>query len=199
MEVKLESLIEKIKSEGVEGAQKESQEIVAQAKQEAADIVAKANKHAEDIVAKAEAKAQQFQENSELAIQQAARDGELLFKGKITDLFDSVFKRETKTALSPDFMKQMILKIVDEWKGSDVEVTVNDADQAQLEQVLLSGLAEDVKKGISIKPSSNVSGGFQIGVKDENVYYDFTDDSVAAILKSSLNPRLQEILGKKNG
>ena len=199
MEVKLESLIEKIKSEGVEGAQKESQEIVAQAKQEAADIVAKANKDAEDIVAKAEAKAQQFQANSELAIQQAARDGELLFKGKITDLFDGVFKRKVNATLSADFMKEMILKIVDEWKGSDVKVTINDSDQDKLEQVLLSGLAEDVKKGVSIKPSSNVSGGFQIGVKDENVYYDFTDDSVAAILKSFLNTRLQEILGKKNG
>ena len=39
MEVKLESLIEKIKSEGVEGAQKESQEIVDKGKQEAAEIV----------------------------------------------------------------------------------------------------------------------------------------------------------------
>jgi V/A-type H+/Na+-transporting ATPase subunit E len=199
MEVKLESLIEKIKSEGVEGAQKESQEIVDKGKQEAAEIVAKANKDAEELVAKAEAKAQQFQVNSELAIQQAARDGELLFKGKITDLFDAVFKRTVNSTLAPDFMKEMILKIVDEWKGSDVEVTVNDADQSNLEQVLFAGLAEDVKKGITIKPSSNVAGGFQIGVKEENVYYDFSDDSIAAILKSFLNTRLQEILGKKNG
>jgi V/A-type H+-transporting ATPase subunit E len=199
MEVKLDSLIEKIKSEGVEGAQKQSSEIIEKAKNDAADIVAHAEKEAADIVAKAEAKAKQFQANSELAIQQAARDGELLFKSKITNLFDDVFKRETKTTLSPDFMKEMILKIVDQWKGSEVEVTVNEADQAQLEAVLLAGLSEDVKKGISIKPSSNVSGGFQIGVKDENVYYDFTDDSLAAILKSFLNPKLNEILGAKNG
>lgn len=199
MEVKLESLIEKIKLEGVEGAQKESQEIVEKAKQEAADIIAKANKDAEDISAKAETKAKQFQANSELAIQQAARDGELFFKGKITDLFDAVFKRKVKSTLTPDFMKEMIIKIVDEWKGANVEVTVNDADLSKLEEVLLSGLAEDVKKGVTLKPSSNVAGGFQIGVKDENVYYDFTDDSIAAILKSFLNTRLQEILGAKNG
>ena len=199
MEVKLDSLIEKIKSEGVEGAQKESSEIIEKAKQKAADIVAKANKDADDIVAKGEAKAQQFQVNSELAIQQAARDGELLFKGKITDLFDAVFKRKVKSTLTPDFMKEMVLKIVDAWKGSSVEVTVNDAESAILEDVLFTGLAEDVKQGVTIKPSSNVSGGFQVGMKDENVYYDFTDDSVAAILKSSLNSRLNEILGQKNG
>lgn len=199
MEVKLDSLIEKIKSEGVEGAQKESSEIIEKAKKEAADIVAQAKKEAEDIEAKAQAKAQQFQSNSELAIQQAARDGELLFKSKITDLFDSVFKRETNATLKPDFMKDMILKIVDQWEGSAVDVTVNEADLAQLEAVLMDGLSDDVKKGITIKPSSNVAGGFRIGVKDENVYYDFTDDSLAAILKSFLNPKLNEILGAKNG
>lgn len=199
MEVKLDSLIEKIKSEGIESAQKESNEIIEKARQAAADIVAKANKEAEDIKAKAEARAQAFQANAELAIQQAARDGELLFKSKITHLFDAVFKREVKSTLKPDFMKAMILKIVDEWKGAAAAITVNDADRDKLEHVLFAGLAEDVKKGITIKPSSNVSGGFQIGVQDENVYYDFTDESVAAILKSFLNPKLNEILGKKNG
>ena len=199
MEVKLDSLIEKIKSEGVESAQKESNEIIEKANQKAADIVAKAKKEGEAIETKAEAKAKQFQENAELAIQQAARDGELAFKSRITDLFDAVFKREVKSALTPDFMKEMILKIVSEWKDSDVQVTVSETESAKLQDVLFAGLAEDVKKGITIRPSSAVAGGFQIGVKDENVYYDFTDDSFAAILKSFLNPRLNEILGKKNG
>ncbi len=199
MEVKLDSLIEKLRAEGVEGAQNESNEIIEKAKADAADIVAKAKKEAKDIEDKAESKAKQFQANAELAIQQAARDGELLFKSKITNLFDAVFKRETKATLSPEFMKEMILKIVDEWKNAQADVTVNENDQAQLEQILFAGLAEDVKKGITIKPSSAVSGGFQIGVKNENVYYDFTDDSIAAILKSFLNPKLNEILGAKNG
>jgi V/A-type H+-transporting ATPase subunit E len=199
MEVKLDSLIEKIKSEGVEGAQKESNEIIEKAKKDAADIVAKAKKEAEEMAAKAEAKAKDFQVNAELAIQQAARDGELLFKGKITALFDAVFKRQVKSALTPDFMKEMILKIIADWKEPKVEVTVSEGDQAKLEKILFDEIKEDVKKGIMIKPSSNVEAGFQIGLQNENVYYDFTDDSIAAILKSFLNPRLNEILGKKNG
>lgn len=199
MEVKLDSLIEKIKSEGVEGAQRASNEIIEKAKKDAAEIVAKAKKEAEEAMAKAEAKAKAFQTNSELAIRQAARDGELLFKGRITALFDAVFKRQTQSALTPDFMKEMILKIVADWKKPNVEVTVSEDEAAKLEKVLFAGLAEDVKKGITIKPSSNVAGGFQIGLRGENVYYDFTDDTIAAIFKSFLNPRLNEILGKKNG
>ena len=199
MEVKLENLIEKIKSEGVMGAQKESDEIVNKAKKEAEEIVANAKKEAEEIVSKGEAKAQQFQANAELAIQQAARDGELLFKSRITELFDRVFKRSVQTTVSPEFMKEMILKIVDEWKKGQAEITVSDQEKDKLQHVLFSGLQEEVKKGISLKPSSNISGGFQIGIKDENVYYDFSDESLADILKSFLNPRLNEILSKKNG
>jgi vacuolar-type H+-ATPase subunit E/Vma4 len=86
-------------------------------------------------------------------------------------------------------MKEMILKIIDDWEKGDVEVTVNEADQAALETVLFTGLAEDVKQGLIIKTGSNVAGGFRIGMKDENVYYDFTDDSIAAILKSFLNKK----------
>ena len=199
MEVKLDSLIEKIKSEGVEGAQKESHEIIEKAKKEAAEIVTKAKKEADEFAAKSEAKAKAFQANAELAIQQAARDGELLFKSRINSLFDAIFKREVKSTLTPDFMKEMILKIVENWQASNIEVTASETDKAQLEKVLFAGLAEEVKKGITIKPSSNVAGGFQIGLKNENVYYDYTDASFAAILKSFLNPRLNEILGKKNG
>jgi len=199
MEVKLENLIEKIKAEGIEGAQKESNEIIEKAKKEAEDIIAKAKAEASDIIAKAETNAKSFQANSELAIQQAARDGELLFKSRIIELFDNVFKHKVKSTLTPDFMKEMILKLVDEWKDADVQVTVSEEEKAMLETVLFEGLAEEVKKGITITPSSNVTGGFQIGLKGENVYYDFTDASVAAILKSFLNTRLHEILGKKNG
>ena len=200
MEVKLENLIEKLKSEGVEGAQKESDEIIAKAKNEAESIIANAKKNAEEIVAKAEAKAQQFQQNSELAVQQAARDGELFFKGKINELFDKVFKREVKAALTPDFMKEMILKIVDAWKAqTEVELVASEEDATKLQQLLFSGLHEDLKDGVLIKGGGDIRGGFKIGIKDENVYYDFSDESIAEVLKSFLNPRLNEILGKKNG
>jgi len=200
MEVKLENLIEKLKSEGVEGAQREANEIIEKAKSEADAIIAKAKKDAEDIVAKAETKAQQFQQNSELAIKQAARDGELYFKGKINDLFDKVFKREAKAALAPDLMKEMILKIVDGWKSdANIELVASDEDAKKLQDLLFASLKEELKDGVLIKGSSDIQGGFKIGMKDENVYYDFSDESLAEVLKSFLNPRLNEILGKKNG
>jgi len=200
MEVKLENLIERIKSEGVEGAQKQAAEIIADAEKKAAEITAKAEKQAEEIIAKADISAKQFQQNSELAVRQAARDGELLFKSRIIALFDTVFKHEVKKTLQPEFLKEMILKVVESWKaGSKIEILANKADIEKLEALLFAGVKKELQQGIKIQASKSISGGFQIGLKDENVYYDYTDESIAEILKSFLNPRLNELLGKKNG
>lgn len=200
MEVKLESLIEKIKSEGVEGAQKQSDEILQKANDEADKIIKNAHKEAKEIVAKAEIQAKQFQENAELAIKQAARDGELLFKKRLSELFDNVFKRHVGAALDSGFLNELILKIVDKWsEKSSFEITISKDDKKELENLLFSGLKKDVKDSITLKVSSDISKGFRIGVKGENVYYDFSDESIAELLRSYLNPRINEILGTKNG
>ncbi|RPI00789.1 MAG: hypothetical protein EHM72_08265 [Calditrichaeota bacterium] len=200
MEVKLENLIERLKSEGVEGAQKQADEIIKTAQKQAEEILNKANKQAEDMILKSEVQARQYQENAELALRQAARDGELLFKNRLTALFDSVFKREVKTALQPDFLKQMILKLAEGWKaGSDIEVLANEADVQKLEALLFAGLKKEAASGISFRISNDITAGFQIGIKNENIYYDFSDEGISDLLKTFLNPRLNEILGRKNG
>ena len=199
MEVKLENLIERLKSEGVEGAQKRAAEIIAEAEKKAAEITAAADKRAQEIVAKAEQNARQFQQNSELAVRQAARDGELLFKSRIIALLDAVFKRQVKEALQPEVLKEMILRVVENWKSGDVKVLVSEADAANLETLLFSALKNELKGGVNLQVSRNIAGGFQIGLKDQNVFYDFTDESIAEVLKSFLNQRLNELLSSKNG
>ncbi len=200
MEVKLENLIERLKSEGVEGAQKRAAEIIADAEKRAAEITAAAEKRAQEMLAKAEAEAEQFRKNSELAVRQAARDGELLFKSRVLALLDSIFKHQVKQALQPEVLKELILKVVEKWAADGkAQVLVSEADAEKLEALLFSGLSEALKKGITLQPSRFVSGGFQIGLQNGNVYYDFTDESLFEVLRSFLNPRLNELLSKKNG
>ena len=58
------------------------------------------------------------------------------------------------------------------------------------------GAEEDAKKGVTLKVSPDVANGFRIGVKGSDVYYDFSDDAIAAVLKSLINPNLKAILDK---
>ena len=200
MDVKLENLIEKIKKEGVEDAQRKADEILKKAEKEAASIVEDARKEAEKIQKEAERKIGQFQKNSELALQQANRDAQLLLKEKLMAMFDRVFKREVSGTLTHDFVKELILNIVKTWaKKSEVEIEVNEKDKKKLEKLMFEGISKDLKDAILVKPSPDMEHGFRVGMKGEDVYYDFSDESIAEMLKGFLNPRLNDILDGKNG
>jgi len=197
MEVKLENLIEKIRKEGIEEAQQNADQIIKEAKQKAASLVDQAKKESEKIVADGKTQVDQYKATAEIDLKQSARNFELLLKEKINSLFDNVFKRQVADELKPDFLKAMILKIVEHWaKESKAEIVLNEKDKNQLEKVLFSGVKDDLKKTINIRVSSDIANGFRIGLKGDQVYYDFSDESIADVLKSLINPKLKEILEK---
>lgn len=197
MEVKLENLIEKIRKEGIEEAQQNADQIIKEAKQKAASLVDQAKKESEKIVADGKTQVDQYKATAEIDLKQSARNFELLLKEKINSLFDNVFKRQVADELKPDFLKAMILKIVEHWaKESKAEIVLNEKDKNQLEKVLFSGVKDDLKKTINIRVSSDIANGFRIGLKGDQVYYDFSDESIAEVLKSLINPKLKEILEK---
>ncbi|OQX95275.1 hypothetical protein B6I21_06275 [candidate division KSB1 bacterium 4572_119] len=198
MDVKLDSLIEKIKKEGIEAGQKSADEILAEAKKKAAGIVGDAKKEADKIISDGKKQAGQFRTNAEADIQQAARNAELLLKERINSIFDNVFKKEVADSLKPDFLTGLIQGIVDSWaKDSKADVVVNEKDKKQLESLLFKGLKKQLKDSITIRVSNDISSGFKIGLKDEQVYYDFSDDAISEFIKSLINPKLKEILDKK--
>lgn len=201
MEVKLESLIEKIKKEGIEEARQTSEQIVAQAQQQAAATVAQAKEEAARIIAQGKAEAERFRRNAELALQQAARDTLLSLKERISELFDRVFKQEVAQTLSPEFLSQLIQNLVSQWaRDGAAEVVVSAEDKEKLQALLFSGLRQQLRDGLVLRVGDSVRKGFRIGLRGEDVYYDFTEESIAEVLKSFLNPTLQALLnGQNNG
>ena len=74
MAEELQSLLEKIQSDGIARAEAERDAVVAKAGKEAQEIVARAKQEAEAILAAAAAEAQSIQKRAESTIRQAARD-----------------------------------------------------------------------------------------------------------------------------
>ena len=197
MDVKLDSLIEKIKKEGIEEAQQTSDEIVKEAKQKASSIIDEAKKEAIIINENGKRDAERFRENAEADLKQAVRNAELLLKEKISALFNRVFKKQVGIALTPDFLKELILNITGSWaKDGKADIVLNNDDIEKLEKLLFNGLQDEIKDTITLKVSSEVSKGFRVGLKGEQVYYDFSDEAIADVLKSLINPKLKEILDK---
>ncbi len=200
MEVQLDGLIERLRKDGIEEGKEKASQIVREAEQRAAQIVADAQEKAQGILAEAEKQAARFKANGELALKYALRDAELLLKSRVTELFDRVFRRRVVETLTPDCLKELIGKLVDAWsKNAEVEVALHPRDVERLEAVLFQGLRESLKDTVVLKPAPEIAAGFRIGLKGDDVYYDFTDESIAETLRRFINPRLREILDGKDG
>ena len=195
VEAKLENLIEKIKLEGVQEAKKQSDEIIAKAKEEASSIVITAKNEAEKIVENAKIESEKFRKNAESAIQQGARDVVLVLKEKIRDLFDRVFKMQISDVLSQEFLKDNIVKIIENWsQKQDLEILVSTEDQKNLMNLVFSAIRDELKDSLLLKADNRIHKGFRIGVKGEDVFYDLTDDGILEFLKQYVSTGVSEIL-----
>jgi V/A-type H+-transporting ATPase subunit E len=199
MDIQLKELIDKIKTEGVAEAEGKADQIITNANNQANEILEQAKKEASDMLAKAKAEKQQMEDSGKEALKQAGRDLILWIKGDITSIFDSLIKREVSSALSQDFIAEMILLIIREWTGKktdQIDILLSKEDSNKLEQALLSKLSSEFKKGVTIKPHPGIKSGFRIAEKNGDAYYDFTDEGIAESLIQHLNPILGDIITK---
>lgn len=196
MESKLEHLIEKIKSDGIDEARKAADEILARARSEADQILAQAREEADRIISESEKRAQKTLAGGEAALRQAARDAVLTTREQMTSLLDRIFKREIANALDPDFLKELIARAADHF-DSDVEVLVGEKDRASLKDFVLARSRDGLEPTVTFKVDGGISRGFRIGLKDGDVHYDFTDASILEFLSEFLNPAIREILDKE--
>ncbi|MFH1504323.1 MAG: V-type ATP synthase subunit E family protein [Candidatus Omnitrophota bacterium] len=202
MDIKLESLIERIKQDGVEEAKNASEKIIEDAEKKAQVIINKAQAQAQGIVKSSEEEAERLKNNASAAIKQAGRDMVLAARVGLGQLFDSVFKDSISETLTPDFMEKMLTKIIENWlvEGKEhFEVYASREDGKKLKELIISGLGKKAQERLEVKINSDISGGFRIGLKDKNFYYDFTDQSILEALKSFLTPVISAMLNTNNG
>jgi len=197
MEMQLSSLIEKIKKDGIEEANKKSREVIGQAEEREKAILRQAEDKAAFVIKSAEDQAAKLQDNSHKAIAQAVRDALLSLKEEIRNIFESILKKEVQRSLSDELIKELVIRIADTWlkdKDSGLEISLSPQDKKRLEALLLSGIKKELVQGITFKASPNINKGLYIGIKDENFHYDFTDEAILEILKEQLRPFIVKML-----
>ncbi len=200
MEANLENLIDKIKADGIQEAEKEAEEKIERAEKRAQEIIGEAEQEAEEIVKKAEREVEQLRESGEEALKQAQRDTILVTKERITDLLDKIFKAEISETLTPEFTQELILKVVEALgEGENYEISVSEEDRDKLVEMLFGEAQAEVDdERIDLLPEREVSQGIRVSVKGEDVYYDLTDEGLANYLNEFLNPAIQKVLESKD-
>jgi len=195
----LNDLIQKIKSEGIQEAEKKSEEIVKEAKLTAAKILNAAWHNANAITGKAEEEVRMKERMSKTALEQAARDIILRIRESLTEIFDSLMKRDFQDVLSGKTLEAVLMKLIEGWqrdKSGDLnlELFLNESDRKNLLEGFLSRLQDEIRAGIELKVHPNIERGFRIGMKGSHVSYDFTDEGIAEVLSEYLNPKFYKFL-----
>ena len=195
----LNDLIQKIKSEGIEEAEKESEEIIKEARLTVSKILDNARQDAEAIIKKAEEEVRKREGIGKMALEQAARDIILSIRTSLTEIFDSLIKREYQTVLSGKTLETVLIKLIEGWQKDEmgelnIELLLSESDRNALLEGFLSKLNEEIKTGIELKAHPNIEKGFRVGVKGSHVYHDFTDEGLAEVLAEYLNPRFYKFI-----
>jgi V/A-type H+-transporting ATPase subunit E len=197
MDVQLQELIDKIKSEGIKTAEQESARVLKEAQHKANDIIAGAHKDASGIIAKAKEEAHRFEQTAKEAVRQAGRNTILSLRTRVTEFFEAVIAEETKQAYTPKVLEEAIVSLIKAWNKAQIpnlQVLLSSSDLKKIAKQLRSRLAAELKKGVELKPFPELQAGFRIAMKDGSAYYNFTDQGIAEILAEYLNPQIAEIV-----
>ena len=199
MAEELQNLIERIKKEGVENAQKQAEAIVSKANTQATDLVKAAQEKAEAILKKAQSDTEVYTERSIKTLEQAARDVLISVGHGVERLFNNIIEQSLTENLTPEELMKMIVAMVKAYTEqgmteSHVDVLVSPNDQEKIKKLYMSKYRDILGKGVEIRSDDDIIKGFKISLKDGQVYHDFTLESIADVLSSFIQPKIAEIV-----
>ncbi|WKC77681.1 V-type ATP synthase subunit E [Borreliella turdi] len=196
MQFEVKDLINKIKKDGLEEAERVSNNIISKAKKEAKEIVSRAEESARVLKVKLEKEVDDYKRHALEASRQAIRDLIIGVEKNLKSLFENTLKDNVAEVFSDNnFLAELIIKITDYWiKEEKLVVQLNESDFSNLEQILRLKLENKLKEGIEIKPFKGISKGFKIQKKNVGLQYDFSVETIADILFDYLNPRFKEVI-----
>ena len=199
MDEQLQSLLDRIRLEGVERAEAEAAGIIQNAEERAAGIVAAAEEEAASLRRAADADAAASLERGSLALEQAGRDFLLSLQKSIESVLRETLCETVAGALAPDIMAEILVRLADAYAAHDmnesrVDVLLSPEDRDAVGAIVMEKYRELVRQGLTLRPDERVDAGFKVSFVDYNLYHDFTAEALAEALAPVLKPPLCEIV-----
>lgn len=197
MAEELKNLIEKIQEEGIKSAEEKARAIEEKALIHADEIINKAKKESRDIIAKAKQDADKTESAARVTLDQTARDFLISLRKEIGLTLDRVTLAEIQGALTAHELADVITTLIKECAKcgeNNITVTLNKKDVERVEKALISGVREELKKGMTVRSSEDVIGGFTISFDGGKSHYDFSDKALAEYIGLYVHPKLGDLL-----
>ncbi len=195
MELQVQELLDRIKSEGVDAARVEAARIVGEAEEKAKDIRLAAEKKAAELEKSAQIRVEAMEKASRLALLQASRDSILALRQKVQIFMQEAILASSSEVLDSAFIAQVLPELLSSLaKGAEgkLSVLVSPKVLASMDSALANRLSRELGRAVEFKPFAGIDAGFRIAVEGSAAHYDFSAASVAEILASRVNDRLAE-------
>ncbi|QPK63548.1 hypothetical protein IVG45_00755 [Methylomonas sp. LL1] len=205
----VQALIDRIRDQGVQGANQEATRIIAEAEAKASHLLADAQKQIEQLRAKASADIEAERAAAQEALKLSARDTVQRLKNGVAGAFETFVRRlVTNATQDQELMKNLILVLA----GHSAEEFIKDKHiQILLSEAILTGkpdpklrdlgkqtilsLSSDMlREGVELIASTSVDGGARVRLVGEQLEIDLSDKAIAKMLADRLLPRFQAIL-----
>ena len=180
MSEELQSLLEKINSDGVMKANAERDAIIAKAQAEAAAIIAAAEEKAESTRKQAAADAETLQKRAESAIAQAARDVVLKLKAELESRISAAVAGAAEETMTPAFMAELVKSL-----GASF--------LADLDAALKGALVTSLKKQPRVLAESTIRGGMEVNFTGSELFFDFSTEALTGLLAEYTAPKIAAV------
>jgi V/A-type H+-transporting ATPase subunit E len=195
----VQDLIERLRSEAIEGGRAEANRLVAEAQTRAEQILAEAQAEAERVLEEARKTQAKLESATREALALAVRDAKLKLRQELMAAFDRKLAELVRQALKPaPFLEQVILQIAGELgrnlsQGSVTIWLPSGENASALAQLALSVTKEMLSEGLEIKIGAGFAAGIRIELGEE-VMIDLSDQALTCFLSAHLRPKFRLLL-----
>jgi V/A-type H+-transporting ATPase subunit E len=207
----VESLISRIRDQGVQAGREEADRVLSEARREAARTLEAARKEVETMRANASAEIEAEKTAAMEALRMAERDTILELRTRVTDGFERHVRRlVSESTLDSEFIRTVVLVLaghaakefikdkearilVSASLGSEEDNNARQQAKDVAREVTLGISADMLRKGIELMPANDEHRGVRVELVGEDVEVDLSEKAISELLLSQLLPRYRAI------
>lgn len=188
----LDKLIAKLKSEAIDAAEKEANDIIENAKTKAQSILNDAQIKSDEFLKNAENVSKANHIKAKGALKQAARDLTVTLRNDLLNLLGNVLEKEVATTFTADLIETAVIKVIEN-VGSGVALKLPENLESELADQIQKRLqaSEDIT---SVATNNSLVNSFSISKTEEGWSYDISPEEVANLLNTHLSQKWLDIL-----
>ena len=188
----LDSLIDRLKTEAIEKAEKTAQSIISDAQTKAEGIVKNAEAKKMQLLKDAEKEAEDIIHIGENALRQASRDICISLQNEMLRILGKVLDKEIRQTFTPDLIRSTVLQVINNVGGpSEIHLPASIKDELAEYIRLKLQTSEEM---VTISGDESLINAFTISKGQEGWKYVISAGEIAALLYAYVAPKWKAVL-----